>query len=205
MPLQPSQKQQVEALLAQRGMLRLSELTSTGITAATVSRMEREGSIVRLSRGLYQLADAALETHHSLAETAKRMPTGVICLVSALAYHELTDQLPRRIWVAIGKKDWVPSDAGISLRVVRFAENLLEDGVETHIIENVPVRIFNIPKTIADCFRHRRSVGLSVAIEGLQQALRQGKVKPADIADHAQRGGVWTVVRPYLEALTANA
>lgn len=201
----PSQKQQVEALLAQRGMLRLSELTSTGITAATVSRMEREGSIVRLSRGLYQLAHAEIEMHHSLAETAKRVPTGVVCLVSALAYHELTVQLPRKIWVAIGKKDWAPINARPPLRVVRFAESLLGDGVETHVIEHVPVRIFNIPKTIADCFRHRRSVDLSVAIEGLQEALRHGKVHPAVIIDYAQRGGVWTVIRPYLTALTANA
>lgn len=205
MQSQLTQKQQVQALLAQHGMLRLSELTSTGITAVTVSRMEREGSIVRLRPGLYQLTDAALDTHHSLAEAAKRVPKGVICLVSALAYHELTDQLPRKIWVAVGKKHWVPKDARPPLRIVRFAESLLADGIETAIIENVSVRIFNIPKTIADCFRHRRSVGLSVAIEGLQQALRQNRATPADIINHAQRGGVWTVIRPYLEALTANA
>jgi predicted transcriptional regulator of viral defense system len=204
MASQPTQKEQAEALLAQRGMLRLSELTSAGITAATISRMERDGRVVRLSRGLYQLADAPLDAHHSLAEAAKRMPKGVVCLTSALAYHELTDQLPRRIWMAIGKKDWTPEDASRSLRIVRFAETLLSDGVETHPIENVPVRIFNVPKTVADCFRHRRSVGLSVAIEGLQQALRQRKASPADISDHAKRGGVWTIVRPYLEALTAN-
>jgi predicted transcriptional regulator of viral defense system len=204
MTSQPTQKEQAEALLAQHGMLRLSELTSAGITAATISRMERDGRVVRLSRGLYQLADAPIETHHSLAEAAKRMPKGVVCLTSALAYHELTDQLPRRIWMAIGNKDWIPKNANRSLRIVRFAEPLLKDGVETHLIENVPVRMFNVPKTIADCFRHRRSVGLSIAIEGLQQALRQRKARPAEIADHANRGGVWTIVRPYLEALTAN-
>lgn len=199
-----SQREQAQLLLARHGMLRLSELTSAGITAATISRMERDGRIVRLRRGLYQLADAQIDAHHSFAEAAKRIPKGVICLTSALSYHELTDQLPRRIWVAIGKKDWVPLDARPSLRIARFTESLLEDGVETHIIENVPVRIFNVPKTIADCFRHRRSVGLTVAIEGLQQAIRQRKARPAEIADYARRGRVWTVIRPYLEALTAN-
>ena len=199
-----TQREQATRLLAQHGMLRLTELNSAGITAATVSRMERDGSIIRLSRGLYQLADAAIETHHSLAEAAKRLPKGVICLASALAFHELTDQLPRRIWMAVGKKDWVPKDAERAIRIARFADTLLDNGVETHLVEHVPVRIFNVPKTIADCFRHRRSVGLNVAIEGLEQALRQRKARPADIAEEARRGGVWTVMRPYLEAFTAN-
>jgi predicted transcriptional regulator of viral defense system len=199
-----TQREQATRLLAQHGMLRLTELTSAGITAATVSRMERDGSIIRLSRGLYQLADAAIETHHSLAEAAKRLPKGVICLTSALAFHELTDQLPRRIWMAVGKKDWVPRDAERTIRIARFADTLLDNGVETHLVEHVPVRIFNVPKTIADCFRHRRSVGLNVAIEGLEQALRHRKARPADIAEEASRGGVWTVMRPYLEAFTAN-
>lgn len=205
MNLPATQKQQVKTLLSQHGMLRLSELTSAGITAATVSRMEKAGTVVRLSRGLYQLPDAPLDAHHMLAEAAKRIPKAVICLVSALAFHELTDQLPRRTWVAIGKKDWAPKSDQPPLRIVRFADGLLGDGVETHIIENVPVRIFDIPKTLADCFRHRRSVGLAVAIEGLQEALRQGKARPADIVRHAQRGGVWSVMQPYVEALTANA
>lgn len=199
-----TQREQATRLLAQHGMLRLAELTSAGITAATVSRMERDGSITRLSRGLYQLADVPIETHHSLAEAAKRLPKGVVCLTSALAYHELTDQLPRRIWMAVGKRDWVPKDAGRTIRIVRFADTLLENGVDTHLIELVPVRIFSVPKTIADCFRHRRSVGLNVAIEGLEQALRRRKARPAEIAEEARRGGVWTVMRPYLEAFTAN-
>jgi len=204
MTVQRTQRDLARALLARRGILRLSELTSQGITATAVSRMEKDGSVVRLRRGLYQLPDAAIDMHHSLAEAAKRMPKGVICLTSALAFHELTDQLPPRIWMAIGKKDWAPKDARPSLRIVRFAETLLANGVETHLIEHVEVPIFNVPKTIADCFRHRRSVGLTVAIEGLQQALRQRKARPADIAEHARRGGVWTILRPYLEALTAN-
>jgi predicted transcriptional regulator of viral defense system len=87
---------------------------------------------------------------------------------------------------------------------VRFTESLLTDGVETHRIEGVPVKVFGVAKTIADCFRHRRTIGLSVAIEGLQETLRQRKATPSEIARHAERGGVAGVVRPYLEALTAN-
>jgi predicted transcriptional regulator of viral defense system len=185
--------------------MRLAELRSAGVTAATVSRMERVGEVIRLSRGLYQLPDAPLDVSHSLAEAAKRAPKGVVCLVSALAFHGLTDQLPKKIWMAIGKKGWAPKPDGAPIRVVRFTESLLAEGVETHVIEGVPVKVFGVAKTVADCFRHRNKIGLTVAIEGLQEALRQRKATPAEIARYAERGGISTVIRPYLEALTANA
>ena len=198
------QRQIARDLLEAHGIVRLAELRSVGVTAATVSRMERDGEVIRLARGLYQLPDAPLETGHSLAEAAKRLPKGIVCLVSALAFHGLTDQLPKKVWLAIGKKDWAPRSDGMPIRVVRFTESLLAESVETHMIESVPVKVFGVAKTVADCFRHRSKVGLSVAIEGLQEALRQRKATPAEIAHQAEHGGVSTVIRPYLEALTAN-
>ena len=186
------------------GIVRLAELRSVGVTAATVSRMERDGEVIRLARGLYQLPDAPLEAGHSLAEAAKRLPKGIVCLVSALAFHGLTDQVPKKVWLAIGKKDWAPRSDGMPIRAVRFTESLLAESVETHMIESVPVKVFGVAKTVADCFRHRNKIGLSVAIEGLQEALRQRKATPAEIAHQAEHGGVSPVIRPYLEALTAN-
>lgn len=200
-----TQRDQAIRLLRSQGMMRLSEFKVNGITAATVGRMVRAGEVNRLARGLYQLPDAPLVANHSLAEAAKRVPRGVVCLVSALAYHELTDQLPRSVWMAIGTRDWMPKEGRPAMRIVRFTDTLLTDDVLTVHIENVPVKVFGIAKTIADCFRHRRKVGQTVALEGLQEALRQRKASPAEIAHHAARGGVATVVRPYLEALTANA
>jgi predicted transcriptional regulator of viral defense system len=199
-----SQRQAAQALLKERGIVRLAELRAAGITAATMSRMERDGEVLRLARGLYQLPDAPLDASHSLAEAAKRVPKGVVCLVSALAFHGLTDQLPRKVWLAIGQKDWAPKPDDSSLRIVRFTEALLTEGIETHKIEGVPVKVFGVAKTIADCFRHRSKIGLTVAIEGLQEALRQRKATPGEIVREAERGGVTTVIRPYLEALTAN-
>lgn len=204
MPRSVSQRHAAHALLEDKGMARLAEIRAAGITAATISRMERDGEVVRLARGLYQLSDAPLDAGHSLAEAAKRVPKGVICLVSALAFHGLTDQLPKKVWLAIGQKDWTPKPADSSLRIVRFTDSLLKEGVETHMIENVSVKVFGAAKTIADCFRHRGKIGLSVAIEGLQEALRQRKATPGEIAEQAERGGMATVMRPYLEALTAN-
>ena len=200
-----TQREQAIELLRDQGMMRLSEFKANGITAATVGRMACAGDVIRLARGLYQLPDAPLEANHSLAEAAKRVPRGVVCLVSALAYHELTDQLPRAVWMAIGAKDWMPKEGRRTMRIVRFTDALLADDVITVHIEKVPVKIFGVAKTISDCFRHRRSVGQTVALEGLQEALRQRKATPAEIARHAERGGVATVIRPYLEALTVNA
>ena len=199
-----TQRGQAIDLLQAKGIARLSEFKDGGITAATIGRMVRAGDVIRLARGLYQLPDAPLEAHHNLAEAAKRVPKGVVCLVSALAYHELTDQLPRVVWMAIGTRDWTPKQEKPEMRIVRFTDALLTDDVLVVHIEKVPVKIFGVAKTIADCFRHRRSVGLTIALEGLREALRQRKASPAEIARHAERGGVATVVRPYLEALTAN-
>ncbi|AJD39681.1 transcriptional regulator [Rhizobium sp. SEMIA 4085] len=199
-----SQRQIVHAVLTARGISRLAELRAAGVTAATVSRMEHDGEVLRLARGLYQLSDAPLDANHSLAEAAKRVPKGVVCLVSALAFHGLTDQLPSQVWLAVGQKDWSPKPDSTPIRIVRFTERLLNEGVETHVVEGVPVKVFGIVKTIADCFRYRNKIGLSVAIEGLQEALRQRKATAGEIVRQAERGGVSTVIRPYIEALTAN-
>ena len=204
MPSSGTQRDLARELLRKRGMVRLFEFKDAGITAATISRMHEDGDVVRLARGLYQLPDAAIDANHSLAEAAKRVPKGVICLVSALAFHGLTDQLPRAVWMAIGAKDWAPKEGSPPIRVVRFTDPLLKEDVITECIEGVSVKIFGVAKTIADCFRHRRTVGQSVALEGLQEALRQRKATPAEIARSAEHGNVATIIRPYLEALTTN-
>ena len=135
-----TQRDQAIHLLQAKGIARLSEFKNAGITAATVSRMVHAGDVIRLARGLYQLPDAALDANHSLAEAAKRIPKGVVCLVSALAYHDLTDQLPRTVWMAIGTRDWMPKDGRPAMRIVRFTDALLTDDVITVHIENVPPR-----------------------------------------------------------------
>jgi predicted transcriptional regulator of viral defense system len=205
MPAAARQREIVTAYLKEHGIARLAELRAAGATSATVSRMEQAGDVMRLGRGLYQLPDAPLSAEHSLAVAAKRVPKGVVCLVSALAFHGLTDQLPRKVWLAVGKADWPRRHTQPQLRIVQMADRLLKSDVETHRIDGVPVKVFSVARTVADCFRHRRTVGLSVAIEGLQEALRQRKATPAQLAKHAAQGGVATVMRPYLEALTANA
>src|ERR1700722_11191874 len=194
-------------------MARLSELTTAGVTAATISRMVAKGLILRLGRGLYQLPDAPLDANHSLAEAAKRVPNGVVCLVSALAFHQLTDAIPRSVWMAIGPKDRRPAVEDQHRQVVSFRDKMLDDGIDNYPIGGVRVRIYNVPKTIVDLFRYRQaagkryktSPGLNLALEGLREALRTRKATPAQIAKYATDAGVWKVVEPYLQAMTANA
>jgi predicted transcriptional regulator of viral defense system len=190
------------AVLRQRGLTRLSEFRQAGITAATISRLEAAGTISRLARGLYQLPDAVVSPNHTLAEASKLVPKGIICLTSALAFHELTDQMPARVWLAIGPKDWKPRLKYPPMRFAHFSIEQLRTGIEHHSIERVSVPVFSIAKTIADLFRYRRSVGLNVAIEGLREAIRQRKATPGAIARSATDGGVWNVMEPYMSALT---
>ena len=188
-------------MLRDRGIVRLSEFTAAGTTTATVGRMRNNGGVIRLTPGRSQLPDAPLDANHGLTESAKRVPEGVDCLVSVLAIHELTDPLLRPGWLVIGKNGWSPQDQNPPLRIIRIADSLLSRNVETVVIAGAAVRVFGVAKTIAYCFRHRRSVGQSVALKGLQEALRQRKATPPETAQAAARGSVATIVSPYLEAL----
>jgi predicted transcriptional regulator of viral defense system len=200
-----SQRSLVLALLKRHGMTRLAEFRAAGIAAVTVSRMERAGEVLRLARGLYQLPDAALDPQQSLAEAARLVPKGVICLASALAFHGLTDQMPPKVWIAIGRKDWRPRITYPPIRVARFPDEQLHHSVEHKKIAGISVPVFGVAKTVADLFRYRRTVGDALAIEGLRQALRQRKASPAQIAREAQAAGVWSTMEPYVMALTSDA
>lgn len=190
------------ALLRRNGLTKLSEFRQAGITAATISRLEAAGMISRLARGLYQLPDAAVDANHTLAEASKLVPKGVICLTSALAFHELTDQIPARVWLAIGPKDWRPRLKYPPMRFAHFPIDQLRKGVQRHTIEGVSVPIFSVAKTLSDLFRYRRAVGMNIAIAGLREALRQRKAKSGEIARYAIDSGVWKVMEPYMSALT---
>ncbi|MEO5671780.1 MAG: type IV toxin-antitoxin system AbiEi family antitoxin domain-containing protein [Ramlibacter sp.] len=200
-----TQRTKALALLKRHGMTRLAEFREAGITATTVSRMEQAGELVRLARGLYQLPDAALDPQQSLAEAARLVPKGVICLASALAFHGLTDQIPPKVWIAIGRKDWHPSFTYPPIRIARFSDEQLGRSVERKTIAGTPVPVFGVAKTVADLFRYRRTVGDALAVEGLRQALRQRKATPAQIAREAQEASVWGTMEPYIMALTSDA
>ena len=203
--LNPTHKRDlVLQLLGRQGIMRLSDLKAEGVHAQTISRLVAEGTVIRTSRGLYELANADIGISHSFAEMAKRVPKGVICLISALQFHEITLQAPRSVWVAIGEKDRKPKISHVATKFVRFGGKALSVGVKTYVIDFVPVRIFDPAKTVVDCFRYRRTVGLDVALEALRLALSERKTTPGEIADYARQLRIWSVMRPYLESVAAH-
>jgi len=171
------------------------------IPTVHLARLVRKGLLVRLSRGIYSLPNGRTTEHHSLAVVAKQAPRSIVCLLSALRFHELTTQQPNEVWVAIENKAWVPTVESSKLRIVRFTGEALKAGVKSHEIEGVSVRVFNPAKTVADCFKHRNTIGLDVAIEALKDALRQRKATADEIERYARICRVSRIIRPYLEAV----
>ena len=198
------QAERALAILADRGIVRLREFKAAGIAEESVARLVRQGRVRRLARGLYQLPDADIAAGHSLAEAAALVPKGVICLLSALQFHGLTLQVPSVVWMAIGRRARKPKIAYPPIRFVRFGDAALAAGADVHRIEGVRVRIFNPAKSAVDCFRYRNKIGLDVALEAMREALRRRRCRPDDIRRHAVALRVWSVVRPYLEAMTAD-
>src|SRR4051812_30103683 len=174
-PVPETQRDRLRDLLARHPAARAQELRNAGFAAATIARAVKDGEIERIGRGLYQLPEAPIDVAHALAETAKRIPKGVIAMVSALAFHGLTDQMPRKVWVAIGSGDWSPVPSYPPTRIVRFSEKYLHQEIEHHIISGISVPIYSVPKTLADLFRNSKLVDRSVAVEGLRAALDRRK------------------------------
>ena len=191
-------------LLGQRGLVRMSDLRDAGVRAETVARLVRDGTVVRVARGLYELADTIPDTRRSLAEASALVPKGVICLTSALQFHELTLHMPSAVWIAIDRTGWKPKVEYPPIRFVRFSGHALADGVKRHIIEGIEVPIFEPAKSIVDCFRYRNKIGLDIALEGLREGPRCRRVTPDQLWEFARSARVWSVMRPYVEAMLAD-
>ena len=184
-----------------KGIVRPRDLEALGIPREYLLRLHRQGKLSRTGRGIYTLPDAAVTERHSYAEVAKRVPEAVLCLLSALAFHEFTTQSPASVWIALGKGARKPAILSPSLRVVRLTEPSLSEGVERHTVEGVPVRVYSAAKTVADCFKFRNKIGLDIVIEALKDCLRQKKATINDIHRYAKICRVSNVIRPYMESL----
>jgi predicted transcriptional regulator of viral defense system len=160
------------------------------------------GDLQRVARGLYALSDSAPTAHRTLAEAARRIPGGVVCLLSALRFHEITTQLPSQVWLAIDVKARRPKEPLLPLQIVRSSGRALTSGIKQHEIEHVPVKIYGVAKTVADCFKFRNKIGQDVAIEALREALEAKKCTVDELWHFAKICRVANVMRPYMEVLS---
>ena len=189
-------------LVRRVGILRPRDLQSHGIPRVYLRMAVDQGAIVRVGRGLYVPHGAKPTEHHSFAQASKRVPKGVVCLLSALRFHDLTTQSPFEVWLAIGEKSRLPRFDNPPLRIVRFSKRALTYGVQERRIEGVPVQVFSPAKTVADCFRYRNKIGLDVALEALRECIRERKATRDEIWNAAKVCRVANVIRPYLESLS---
>ena len=191
----------VLTLVSKAGIARSNDLRAQGIHPQQIRRLTASGALVRVSRGLYTLPTADLTEFQTYAKACTRFPRGTICLLSALRFHELTTQNPAQVWMSFDNRWGLPSDNSISLRRVNMSGASLTTGVSTHLVAGIPIRVYDIPKTIADCFKYRSAIGLDVALEALKEAWIAQKLDLNLLAKYAQICRVQRIIQPYLEML----
>ena len=199
---EPQQKSLL-SLVKKRGVITSKEATHLGVHSQTLTRLVSQGTIERIARGQYSWSEHPITEHQTLAIVARAVPAGVICLLSVLGFHGLGTQLPAEVWLAVDNRAPQPRLYYPPLRVVRFSGEAFTAGIETHILEGQPVRIYCIAKTLADLFKYRNKVGLEVALEALREAWKNQRFTMEELDRYARICRVQRVMTPYLEALIA--
>ena len=185
------------------GVVRAREIRKAGLHPEYLRRLCQSGQLIRTGRGLYVLADGDFTEHHSLAEACKRVPHGIICLLSALSFHEVGTQNPHQIWMAIDRVMRKPKVDYPPIRIFRFSGPSLKEGIEEKKIEGVAVRVYNPAKTVADCFKYRNKVGIDVALEALRECWRSRRCTIDELVHFATICRVRNIMQPYMEAIVA--
>ncbi len=196
-------EKQLMRLVRKHKLLRARDLAEQGLPTIALTRLVQAGKLDRVARGLYALPGAAMSEHRSLAEVSLRVPRGVVCLLSALQFHEIGTQAPFEVWLAIPNRVAAPRIEQPAIRVVRMSDDGLNEGLQRKRVDGVEVPIFNPARTIVDCFRFRNKIGLDVALEALREGWRERRFTLDELWHHATRRRVANVMKPYIEAITA--
>lgn len=192
--------EELVAFITKRGVTRTREVVEAGFARVLLTRLVRRGVLQRLGKGLYSVPNQALSEWHDLVEVAKAVPSAVVNLISALAFHEIGTQIPREIWIALPKGARTPKYHQ-TLRITRLSQPYFSIGIETHQIEGASVRVYGAAKTVADCFRMRSKVGYDVAIEALKDGYRLKKFTFEELDRYSKLNRVQRIIRPYIEAI----
>ena len=191
------------SLLQSQALLRPSDAVALGYSRMYLAQLLKQGLVRKISRGIYATPQRKESEFSSFAEIASKQPKALVCLVSALSFHGLTTQAPHEVWIAIGNKDRIPTMSYPPLRVVRFGGETLTEGVASHTMDGVEVKVTNVAKTIADCFKFRNKIGLDIALEALKEAVQSKRVTMDELWHYSQLCRVHNVMLPYLEGLAA--
>ena len=183
------------------GVLRTSEALRLGIHPRTLYGLRDQGLLERVSRGVYRLSDLAPLGDPDLVRVALRVPKSVVCLISALDFHGLTAEIPHEVQIALPRGTKEPRVKQPPIRVFRFSEAAYREGIETHRVDGIDVRIYGPAKTVADCFKFRNKIGLDVALQALRSGVEEQRFRPAELMKFARVCRVQDIVRPYLEIL----
>jgi len=197
-----SQKQRLNEFFRHQGLLLSKELERGGLAREQIARLVEAGELQKVARGLYALPDYTPSEHEGLMIVTKRQPRSMFCLLTALRFHELTTQAPFEIWVALGKDDKPPRLSYPPIRVVRYSPQSLAAGVKQYTVDNIRIRITDIPKTIADCFKYRHRIGLDVALEALREAYLERNLDMDKVWQYAKINRVAKIMQPYLKGLS---
>jgi predicted transcriptional regulator of viral defense system len=191
----------INAFRERGGILRTKEALTLGIHPRTLYRLRDEGLLEQLSRGVYRIAAMPDLAHPDLVTVSLRVPRAVVCLLSALAHHDATNEVPHEVQIALPRHTKAPRIDYPPVRVFWFSGPALSEGIQVLKLDGVDVRIFDLPKSVVDCFRFRNKLGLEVAVDALNQAVRRKGVRPADLLEYARLCRIESVILPYLEAI----
>lgn len=196
-----STEKAVDIFRRHQGMLRTKEALVKGIHPRTLYALRKEGMVVEMARGLHRLAKLPPLGNPDLATVALKVPESVICLVSALAFHELTTQVPHEVYVALPKDQKAPRLVHPPIRVFHYDGRPYRQGFAEHRLDGVTVRIYTPEKTLADCFKFRNKIGLDAVLEALKLYMRRKSKDLDTLQKYARLCRVERIMRPYLEAL----
>ena len=199
----PNASERILELARKQRLLRASDVRAQGGSAQLLQKLHHAGKLQRIARGVYGLPHHAPTEHQTLGEVCHRIPKAVVCLLSALQFHEIGTQLPNAVWIALPEGTQTPAVAYPPLRIARLRGAAYTEGMETVMDQGTTIRVYGIAKTITDCFKFRNKVGLDVALEALKDAWRQRRVAMDELTSYARINRVERVMQPYLEAMVA--
>jgi len=193
---------QLLSLARKQPVLRARDVARQGLHTSTLTRMTRSGALEKVGPGRYRLPKRTRATeHHDLVVATAAVPYSVVCLLSALRFHDIGTQLPAEVWIAVPRGTRVPHLAAPPIRVVNVSPAVFDVGVEEHRVEGQVIRVYSVARTVADCFRFRNKVGLDVALEALTEAWRSKRLKLDELNRIAKKLRVLRVMQPYLETI----